>query len=161
MSCHAFIVGGTGQIGRAVTGDLLEHGWHVTVSHRGNRPLPNDLVERGANIERPFILDVRAAGELGYSPATTYADAVKLTCNWLVETASDGDWRGGFQVFARPQTPSTMTRKIAFSTPVHDWYGSGSPLPQRVLNGAPPAAEWSEFLSEMIITTSMLFLTIP
>jgi uncharacterized protein YbjT (DUF2867 family) len=39
MSRHAFIVGGTGQIGRAVTSDLLEHGWHVTVSHRGNRPL--------------------------------------------------------------------------------------------------------------------------
>jgi nucleoside-diphosphate-sugar epimerase len=326
MSRHAFIVGGTGQIGRAVTGDLLEHGWRVTVSHRGNRPLPNDLIERGAKIvildrerpgdlaralefgadalidtiafhpdharqlielqdkvgtfvvissssvyrdtlgrtldeapqngfpdlpvpipetqptvdpgpatystrkialertlfdeaatpvtilrpgpihgpgsriprewwfvkrildgrkviplprrasrfhttsvaniaalmrviieapanrvlniadpsppsvaeitasitqhigykgqivevsgedypaalrapysvPRPFILDVRAAGELGYSPATTYADAVKLTCNWLVETASDGDWRERFPCFRPPPDP--------------------------------------------------------
>jgi len=61
MSRHAFIVGGTGQIGRAVTSDLLEHGWRVTVSHRGNRPLPNDLVERGANI---VILDRDKPGEL-------------------------------------------------------------------------------------------------
>jgi NAD(P)-dependent dehydrogenase (short-subunit alcohol dehydrogenase family) len=54
MSRHAFIVGGTGQIGRAVAADLLEHGWRVTVAHRGIRPLPNDLVERSAKI---VILD--------------------------------------------------------------------------------------------------------
>jgi NAD(P)-dependent dehydrogenase (short-subunit alcohol dehydrogenase family) len=50
MSRHAFIVGGTGQIGRAVTEDLLGHGWRVTASHRGNRPMPIDLIERGAKI---------------------------------------------------------------------------------------------------------------
>ncbi len=61
MSRHAFIVGGTGQIGRAVTGDLLEHGWRVTVSHRGNRPLPSDLIKRGAKI---VIFDRDTAGEL-------------------------------------------------------------------------------------------------
>src|SRR5215831_14038811 len=54
------------------------------------------------SVPRPFILDVRAAGELGYSPATTYADAVKLTCNWLVETASDGDWLERFPWFRPP-----------------------------------------------------------
>src|SRR6266436_3739902 len=57
------------------------------------------------SVPRPFILDVRAAGELGYSPATTYADAVKLTCNWLVETASEGDWRERFPAIARPPEP--------------------------------------------------------
>jgi nucleoside-diphosphate-sugar epimerase len=62
MPRHAFIVGGTGQIGRAVTGDLLEHGWRVTVSHRGNRPLPIDLIERGAKV---VILDREKPGELG------------------------------------------------------------------------------------------------
>jgi nucleoside-diphosphate-sugar epimerase len=61
MSRHAFIVGGTGQIGRAVTADLLEHGWRVTVSHRGNRPLPNDLIGRGAEI---VILDHEKPGDL-------------------------------------------------------------------------------------------------
>jgi nucleoside-diphosphate-sugar epimerase len=62
MPRHAFIVGGTGQIGRAVTGDLLEHGWRVTVSHRGNRPMPIDLIERGAKV---VILDREKPGELG------------------------------------------------------------------------------------------------
>jgi nucleoside-diphosphate-sugar epimerase len=61
MSRHAFIVGGTGQIGRAVAGDLLEHGWHVTISHRGNRPLPNHLIRRGAKV---VILDREKPGDL-------------------------------------------------------------------------------------------------
>jgi hypothetical protein len=74
----------------------------------------------------PFILDVRAARELGYSPATTYADAVKLTCNWLVETASEGDWREKFLVSPVPWTSSNMARKIAFSTP---GYGSPTAVP--------------------------------
>ena len=53
------------------------------------------------SVPRPFVLDLRAATELGYAPATTYADAVKLTCDWLVETASDGDWRERFPGMAR------------------------------------------------------------
>jgi len=35
MPRHAFIVGGTGQIGRAVTLRLLGEGWRVTVASRG------------------------------------------------------------------------------------------------------------------------------
>ena len=62
MPRHAFIVGGTGQIGRAVAGDLLEHGWRVTVSHRGNRPVPSDLIERGVKV---VIFDREKPGELG------------------------------------------------------------------------------------------------
>jgi nucleoside-diphosphate-sugar epimerase len=72
MSRYAFIVGGTGQIGRAVTGDLLEHGWRVTVSHRGNSPLPNDLIERGAKI---VILDREKPGDLAKALASG-ADAL-------------------------------------------------------------------------------------
>ena len=45
------------------------------------------------SVPRPFVLDCRAALDLGYSPATTYADAVKLVCDWLVWTVSDGDWK--------------------------------------------------------------------
>jgi NAD(P)-dependent dehydrogenase (short-subunit alcohol dehydrogenase family) len=59
MSRHALIVGGTGQIGRAMASDLLEHGWRVTVAHRGNRLLPNDLIERGAQV---VIFDREKAG---------------------------------------------------------------------------------------------------
>jgi nucleoside-diphosphate-sugar epimerase len=50
MSRRAFILGGTGQIGRAVAGDLIEQGWRVTVAHRGTHPLPNDLSERGVEV---------------------------------------------------------------------------------------------------------------
>jgi nucleoside-diphosphate-sugar epimerase len=66
---------GIGQISRAVADDLLEHGWHVTVSHRDNRPLPNDLIERGAKI---VILDREKPGEL--------AQAVKPGVDALIDT---------------------------------------------------------------------------
>ncbi len=47
MSRHAFILGGTGQIGRAVANEFLSAGWTVTISHRGAHTTPADLVERG------------------------------------------------------------------------------------------------------------------
>jgi nucleoside-diphosphate-sugar epimerase len=48
MTRHAFIIGGTGQIGRAVATELLNHGWHVTLSSRNVRLRPDELVARGA-----------------------------------------------------------------------------------------------------------------
>jgi hypothetical protein len=53
------------------------------------------------SVPRPFVLDCRAALDLGYSPTTTYADAVKPVCGWLVATAGDGDWKQRFPVLAR------------------------------------------------------------
>ena len=47
---HAFIVGGTGQIGQATAGRLIDSGWTVTVAHRGLRPLPPGLFERGVKV---------------------------------------------------------------------------------------------------------------
>jgi nucleoside-diphosphate-sugar epimerase len=43
---HAFIIGGTGQIGRATAEHLLNEGWTVTLGHRGSHAVPS-LVERG------------------------------------------------------------------------------------------------------------------
>ncbi|MGK9171236.1 NAD-dependent epimerase/dehydratase family protein [Inquilinus limosus] len=45
---RAFIVGGTGQIGRAVAAELLGRGWRVTIAARGGRPRPEDLLRQGA-----------------------------------------------------------------------------------------------------------------
>lgn len=50
MARHAFIIGGTGQIGRAIAVNLLRHGWRVTASHRGHRPPPAELVEQGLEV---------------------------------------------------------------------------------------------------------------
>ncbi len=61
MSRHAFILGGTGQIGRAVAENLLAAGWDVTVSHRGNRLVPAELPERGAKV---VVLDRDTPGDL-------------------------------------------------------------------------------------------------
>jgi nucleoside-diphosphate-sugar epimerase len=50
MPRHAFILGGTGQIGRAVASEFLTADWSVTISHRGTHPAPADLAERGAKV---------------------------------------------------------------------------------------------------------------
>jgi nucleoside-diphosphate-sugar epimerase len=50
MTGHAFVLGGTGQIGRAVALHLLDYGWRVTISHRGVRPAPLELVEYGIKV---------------------------------------------------------------------------------------------------------------
>ena len=48
MPRHAFIIGGTGQIGRKIAETILAHGWQVTLSHRGKRSEPADLLRLGA-----------------------------------------------------------------------------------------------------------------
>jgi nucleoside-diphosphate-sugar epimerase len=48
MMPHAFLLGGTGQIGSATAAHLIDAGWTVTIAHRGLRPPPPELLERGA-----------------------------------------------------------------------------------------------------------------
>ena len=59
---HAFLVGGTGQIGRATAACLIDCGWTVTLAHRGLSPPPSALIERGARAVR---LDRDEPGALG------------------------------------------------------------------------------------------------
>jgi nucleoside-diphosphate-sugar epimerase len=47
---HAFIVGGTGQIGCATAACLIDAGWTVTLAHRRRRSPRSALVERGAKV---------------------------------------------------------------------------------------------------------------
>jgi nucleoside-diphosphate-sugar epimerase len=72
MLRHAFVIGGTGQIGRAVAAELLDSGWHVTLSCRGTRPRADDLIARGAVIA---TIDREEPGALKKVLATG-ADAV-------------------------------------------------------------------------------------
>lgn len=77
----AFILGGTGQIGLAVTEAFLAAGWHVTLTHRGSRPLLGGLSARGA---RAILLDRNRPGAL----AATLGSGADV----LVDTtAYDGD----------------------------------------------------------------------
>ena len=59
---HAFLVGGTGQIGRATAACLIDCGWTVTLAHRGLSPPASALIERGARVAR---LDRDEPGALG------------------------------------------------------------------------------------------------
>jgi nucleoside-diphosphate-sugar epimerase len=52
MAKAAFLLGGTGQIGRAVARRLLETGWDVVLASRGERPLPEGLDARHVSVDR-------------------------------------------------------------------------------------------------------------
>ena len=50
MTRRAVVIGGTGQIGRAIAEDLLAADWRVCVTHRGVRTAPASLIARGAQV---------------------------------------------------------------------------------------------------------------
>jgi len=63
----ALVVGGTGQIGRAVARALLEDAWAVTLAHRGRHPPPADLLAQGVRVtlldrDQPGALAAALAG---------------------------------------------------------------------------------------------------
>ncbi len=47
MAKHAFIIGGTGQIGWATAHRLVREGWQVTISSRRDIVLADDLLVKG------------------------------------------------------------------------------------------------------------------
>lgn len=81
------------EIGATIARHLGYPGRIVPVDEPGATPT---IGRSPWSIPLPFVVDCRAAEALGYAPATTYADAVKHTCDWLVATAGDGDWKDRF-----------------------------------------------------------------
>jgi NAD(P)-dependent dehydrogenase (short-subunit alcohol dehydrogenase family) len=93
----AFIVGGTGQIGRAVAGTLAGAGWSPW------------------SVERPLVLDMAAAAELGYRPVAAYPDAVEKVCHDLIARAEGRPWREAFPGLAPyPDAMFEYDREDAF-----------------------------------------------
>jgi nucleoside-diphosphate-sugar epimerase len=74
------------EIGRAIAPELEQ----VCIPESGyeRRELSNPWA-----VPRPLVVDMSAAGrELGYRPVTTYPEAVRETCAWLVDEAPRRDW---------------------------------------------------------------------
>jgi nucleoside-diphosphate-sugar epimerase len=82
----------TAEICRAV-GAALEHEFEPVL-------LAGDEYDNpwGAPIEWPFVVSMEAAErELGYRPVTTYPEAVRETCTWLVGELEQGrSWDGTY-----------------------------------------------------------------
>jgi nucleoside-diphosphate-sugar epimerase len=77
----------------AAIGSALDHEFEPVL-------LPGDAFDNpwGAPSERPFVVSMDAAErELGYRPVTTYPEAVRETCAWLVaELAGGRNWDGTY-----------------------------------------------------------------
>jgi nucleoside-diphosphate-sugar epimerase len=83
MSRRAVIIGGTGQIGRAVALELFANGWQVTLACRNRRPLPADLAGLGFDL---VAVDRDVPGALS-SLLSKEADAVIDTVAYTAEHA--------------------------------------------------------------------------
>ena len=70
--------------------------------HWLEQDLPPSVGRTPWSVARAFVMDCQAALDLGYSPATSYADAVKLVRDWLVATVGDGDWKERRELPKRP-----------------------------------------------------------
>jgi nucleoside-diphosphate-sugar epimerase len=74
-------------------GDALEHEFEPVL-------LPGDAYDNpwGAPEHQPFVVSMAAAhDELGYRPVTTYPEAVRETCAWVVgELANGRSWDGTY-----------------------------------------------------------------
>lgn len=79
MSRTAFILGGAGQIGRAIAFSLACQGWRVRVAGRGERPLPQDLVRLGVETVRCDRETPGALGQALGSGADAMIDCVAFT----------------------------------------------------------------------------------
>jgi len=51
MAKTAFLLGGSGQTGRALVPRLADHGWDVTVASRGERPIPEEVRDRARIVQ--------------------------------------------------------------------------------------------------------------
>jgi nucleoside-diphosphate-sugar epimerase len=60
--------------------------------------LPGEAYANPWGLERPFVVSMSAAErELGYRPVTTYPEAVRETCAWLVGELENGrNWDGTY-----------------------------------------------------------------
>lgn len=84
MSKTAFILGGTGQIGRAAAALLADTGWRVTVASRGSIPLPRSLTSRGV---RQVIVDRTQCDDL----SGIIGRSVDVLIDTIAYTAADAE----------------------------------------------------------------------
>jgi nucleoside-diphosphate-sugar epimerase len=83
MAKRAFLLGGTGQTGRALVPRLVEHGWDVTVASRGERPAPPEIEKRARLVQ----LD----REDGAALRTAVGDGVDVLVDFVAFEASHPD----------------------------------------------------------------------
>lgn len=93
---HAFVIGGTGQVGRAVAGELLSRGWAVTLGSREGGSRPVDLLAMGARFKK-FDRDV--PGELARALSEGTDAVVDVIANSVTHADQLLELQGGVGAF--------------------------------------------------------------
>jgi nucleoside-diphosphate-sugar epimerase len=74
-----------------VIGGALRHEWTEVLMPGAEK---GGVGDHPWNVAAPFVLDMsEATRQLGYSPPTTYEEAVQDTIEWVVAATSGRDWR--------------------------------------------------------------------
>ncbi len=83
------------EICRAI-GDALDHEFEPVLFPEDSEELPG--LDNPWAVPRPFVVSMTVAEEeLGYRPVTTYPEAVRDTCAWLVAELEGGrSWDGTY-----------------------------------------------------------------
>lgn len=74
---HALILGGSGQIGRAVARELLDQGWRVSSAQRQPNKLPRDLIENGL---LPITVNLSDEGAVDDLAEGTFDAVIDTVC---------------------------------------------------------------------------------
>ena len=97
MAKRAFLLGGTGQIGRAVARRMLAAGWEVVLGSRGQRPVPEGIDTPHVEVDRNDTDSLRAALEGGFD---VLVDAVAFEAEHARQLLSLSDRLGSVIVIS-------------------------------------------------------------
>lgn len=122
MPRSAFILGGTGQIGRATASNLLAAGWDVSIGSRGVRPIPDNLAALGARLVK---LDRESPDDL--------ARALGGGVDALIDVTAYGPAEGNQLLDVQGSVGALVV--ISSSSVYRD--GAGRTLDEAVQNGFP------------------------
>lgn len=113
------------EIGRLIAQQMNYEGRFIELA---DPALPSPVGHTPWSVRHPFVLDLQAARDLGYEPATTYDAAIGPLCRWLMENAATGPWpRFDYETedryladLTRPRPPSAPSISMMGRGPAAD-----------------------------------------
>lgn len=144
MAQDAVIIGGTGQIGRAVVNSLVADGWTVTTFDRGRTAPPADWAERGVRQHHGDREDDAALAAVLSRGADLVVDTIAYDEPHARQLLAHAGNVGGFVVISSASVYADAAgRTLDEATGVDDFPRFGGPIPESGPTVAPGPATYS------------------